>query len=152
MGPNWFEMGPKLISVSRQIPNLGANFGIQRFFIRLFSNQFKRVQDQVIMQQNGNFTQVSFFFYWNVFSLALKSDWFQIGTFDLKLISLKSFFRSTNLYKWFKGQFQNIYHRKRRQLSNMIACQLSQIFWQQASSIWTKIELSNLLESKKESN
>ena len=32
----------------------------RRFFIRLFPNQFKRVQDQVIMQQNGNFTQVFF--------------------------------------------------------------------------------------------
>ena len=30
-------------------------------FVRLsFSNRLKRVQDQVIMQQNGNFTQVSF--------------------------------------------------------------------------------------------
>ena len=47
-------------------PGNGTNqFPIRspRFFIRLFPNQFKRVQDQVIMQQNGNFTQVRYFFY-----------------------------------------------------------------------------------------
>ena len=121
-----------------------ASIGVDEF-LRPFSSHLKRVQDQVIMQQNGNFTQVSFF-------IDTISDWSANLIDGFTSISLKSIFRSTNLSKWRKNQFQNIYRRNRRLLSNTIACQLLQIFLQQALLIWTRIELSNLSESKKESN
>ena len=55
---------------------------------------------------------------------------------DRQIINHLTNFTSFTLHKEAEGQFQNIFYRNQKQLSNMIVCQPLQTFLPQVLSIW----------------